>query len=429
MDVSTRQSAGLAVAAESWNRPKSEPSPEPWFREPRHGRHIPALDGLRGLAVILVMMHHWTLLSLSHNRIDLKIAAVLHGGWVGVELFFVLSGFLITGILLDARGKPHFFRDFYARRTLRIFPLYYAFVFLFMFLVLPADPLMYWTDPNAAMPSQWWYWTYCSNFMLARNGFYSVLDPTWSLAIEEQFYWIWPLVVLALPHRRLITVCFGLLAFSVVLRAVLAFHGAMYPSAYVLMPSHMDGLLVGAIIAMQARSAGGLLERRSMWLVAGGIGAVVALGTTILAALKGLGVREYAWTAPTIYTALSLLGGVVLIHAAIARPGSVLGLLFGNALLRKFGKYSYAMYLFNMPIHILVQEAQEHLAKKRVFHMPMIHSSHLPEQLLHYVLCMVAVYTAAFLSWHLFEVWFLKLKKFFPSAASDTVDTTSLKSV
>src|SRR5690242_3161095 len=116
-------------------------------------------------------------------------------GVLGVDLFFVLSGFLITGLLLDAKGKPHYFRNFYARRTVRIFPLYYLVLFLLL-VVLPAVIAV----PPAlahARREQAWLWTYTSNFYIASKASWALgyVSHFWSLAIEEHFYLLWPLVV------------------------------------------------------------------------------------------------------------------------------------------------------------------------------------------------------------------------------------------
>ena len=128
--------------------------------------YTPALDGLRGIAIILVLLHHYTILRPA-SELDRWIANVPLIGWSGVDLFFVLSGFLITGILIDARGSGRYFSSFYARRTLRIFPLYYLVVFLSL-IVLPQFPACYDLLAGAGAPrDQWPYWLYLTNFTVA----------------------------------------------------------------------------------------------------------------------------------------------------------------------------------------------------------------------------------------------------------------------
>jgi peptidoglycan/LPS O-acetylase OafA/YrhL len=158
--------------------------------------YSPALDGLRGIAIILVLLHHYTILDPITPGEELLAQTVLIG-WAGVDLFFVLSGFLITGILIDARGSNRYFSSFYARRTLRIFPLYYLIAFVTL-LVLPRFANLHALLAGSGAPTeQWPYWLYLTNFAIAsRDDFlHGVLDITWSLAIEEQFYLVWAVVV------------------------------------------------------------------------------------------------------------------------------------------------------------------------------------------------------------------------------------------
>src|SRR4051812_39512801 len=128
--------------------------------------HLPMLDGVRGIAILLVMMVHLTVMSTT-TMVDRAFLYVAHAGWMGVDLFFVLSGFLITGILYDARNAPHYFRNFYARRTLRIFPLYYA-VVSFALVIVPSVPLLHssFASPQP-LRNEWMHWFYLSNFAIA----------------------------------------------------------------------------------------------------------------------------------------------------------------------------------------------------------------------------------------------------------------------
>src|SRR5262245_1871381 len=151
--------------------------------------HVQSLDGLRGIAILLVMLFHF-----SDNGSDLAPSSVLvdrifhrlsGAGWIGVDLFFVLSGFLITGILFDAKGTPSYFRNFYVRRALRIFPLYY--VALVLLLIMPLM-VQHRPVPHLAARDAGWYFAYLSNVKMARAGWpsHTGLAHLWSLSVEEQ---------------------------------------------------------------------------------------------------------------------------------------------------------------------------------------------------------------------------------------------------
>src|SRR5258706_538487 len=175
------------------------------------GGHIPALDGLRGVAILLVLVLHFAPYApglqaptVLLDRLYLRVSGI---GWTGVDLFFVLSGYLITGILYDTRGSKHYFRQFYARRFLRIFPLYY--VALALFLIILPWPHSFDSVIRELRGDAVWYWTYLYNMRVAATGFLpsSALGHFWSLAVEEQFYLIWPIVVLWLGRKHLIVTC------------------------------------------------------------------------------------------------------------------------------------------------------------------------------------------------------------------------------
>src|SRR5689334_17836464 len=161
------------------------------------GQNIPAFDGIRGLAAILVIIHHFfpffgTWVSIS---------------WISVDAFFVLSGFLITNILINSRPSKHYFRNFYARRVLRVFPLYY-FILVIVLFIIP------WICNNLPqgydyfLKNRIYYFSYLQNSLFQRDGYPShwMLSHTWSLAIEEQFYILWPIFVYFLPNRWLLVV-------------------------------------------------------------------------------------------------------------------------------------------------------------------------------------------------------------------------------
>src|SRR5439155_15871055 len=191
--------------------------------------HILALDGLRGIAILLVVFSHFVSnLRLTVNRIAYVPIALAHAGWAGVDLFFVLSGFLITGILVDARGSPYYFKAFYARRALRILPAYYGFL-LVIFVVLPLLNIGAGNNYMLARQHQGWYWLHLTNVMMAigeiagHGPYPSTLF--WSLAVEEQFYFIWPAVVAFCATSTLRKVCIAGIIGCIVLRIVGALSG------------------------------------------------------------------------------------------------------------------------------------------------------------------------------------------------------------
>src|SRR5438105_8258761 len=137
---------------------------------PQPAGHIPTLDGLRGVAILLVMLCHFLgLLKTGNHRLDSLLHLGFGHGWVGVNLFFVLSGFLITGILLDAKDSPRYFRNFYARRTLRIFPLYYGVLFV-CFVILPLFPASHTAEFHDLRSRQLWLWAYGTNIKVTTFG-------------------------------------------------------------------------------------------------------------------------------------------------------------------------------------------------------------------------------------------------------------------
>lgn len=148
-------------------------------------QHISALDSIRGVAVLLVILFH------CYPTYITKL------GWLGVDLFFVLSGFLITGLLLDAKGKNNYYRNFIVRRTLRIFPLYYFALLLCLVIVPIVFKSLLPPDYGYYTANQLWFWTYTQNWLFSKTGFPENLTLVhfWSLAVEEQFYLFWPLFV------------------------------------------------------------------------------------------------------------------------------------------------------------------------------------------------------------------------------------------
>jgi peptidoglycan/LPS O-acetylase OafA/YrhL len=326
-------------------------------------------------------------------------------GWCGVDLFFILSGFLITGILLDAKGSPHFFRNFYMRRLLRIFPLYYG-VLLVFFVVLPQFALLDWNF-QALLDDQGWYWSYLVNFAIAFEGWppsYAIAH-FWSLAVEEQFYLIWPIIVFLSPPRYLRVICLAFIVCSLGLRVEFVRNG--YPlAAYVLTAARMDTLALGALLALMVRYPGGLAQlSRWAWPV---VGATATMLSGIVLWKRGLDSID-----PVVqtlgYTLLAFLFGALLIVAVTSPSSTVLGKVFTHQGLMAFGRYSYALYVFHHPLAYLIRKSGF-----RVANLPTFLGSQLPVELLYIAVATGLSLGLALLSWHLYEAQFLKLKALFP---------------
>jgi peptidoglycan/LPS O-acetylase OafA/YrhL len=298
-------------------------------RQPTHTTsHIDALDGLRGVAVLLVVAVH---------------AMLLSWGWVGVDLFFALSGFLITGIVLDAKASGAGWRSiakaFYARRALRILPLAYA-VMAFMFIVAPRLGLLDVTSRR----EQAWYWLYLSNWWIwPRSPAAWHLSHFWSLAVEEQFYLVWPWVVLAMKPRRVGHVALALLMLAPIIRLAVALFlipqlGPQVGHTYETFTlTRYDGLTAGAVVAVLARAPGGL----AVWhraVATAFVGGVAALSATLWLAPPTL-----AFVLRPTAVALAAGGAVALTVAGDARR-------LAWRPLRWIGTISYGIYVLHFAL-------------------------------------------------------------------------------
>ena len=222
-------------------------------------RRIPELDGLRGAAILLVLLWHYVpgILTDASARVLTVANAAIRFAWSGVDLFFVLSGFLIGGILLDHRESPNYFRTFYARRAYRILPAYAATLLAFLVLshvgrLQPVNWLF-----ERPMPL-WSYLTFTQNYTMARAGSFGALwlGMTWSLAVEEQFYAVLPLAVRIVPRRRLWVALVAMAIAAPITRVVLSATDPHWStSCYVWMPARADALMLGVLVALAQRRA------------------------------------------------------------------------------------------------------------------------------------------------------------------------------
>jgi len=306
--------------------------------------HLPGLDGVRGLAILMVMAVHFVGDATARTAAERLVVKLASYGVLGVDLFFVLSGLLITGLLLDAKNSPHYFRNFYARRTLRIFPLYYL-VLATLFIVLPRigalSPAL-----EEARERQVWLWTYTANFYIAAKSSWAALtyfSHFWSLAIEEHFYLLWPLVVFGFRREALERLCVFVIVGGAALRLALAAAGVSELSISVLTPCRVDALCVGALLAVLSRRADGgqslVRDSGRAALYLGGL--IVAISTWCALMKTGLPLLHQIRSSlySLFFGALSLL--------SLRSPRHLVARVFQGRLLRFFGKYSYGLYVYH----------------------------------------------------------------------------------
>jgi len=240
---------------------------------PDWSARIPALDGLRGIAILLVLMRHTIFGMQTHSRALSIFLAAGQISWSGVDLFFVLSGFLIGGILLEARNSPNYFKTFYIRRAYRIFPLYFAVAGMFLFRHLPFRVLPGSFGEHSPLAIPWLaYLTLTQNFWMSHIGWFGerAMLVTWSLAIEEQFYLTIPLLIRKIRPVRLVWVLLAIIGGAPLLREIVYFHLPHGPfSCFVLMPCRADALCLGVLAAYVVRHPvywERLLRRRDLLL-------------------------------------------------------------------------------------------------------------------------------------------------------------------
>ena len=321
------------------------------------GSRIPVLDGLRGVAILLVLVWHFVpdIVQATWPSMLHATNSLLRFAWSGVDLFFVLSGFLIGGILIDNRESPAYFTTFYARRCCRIFPLYYVMTACFALLLYASwrPPMLLWLFERP-LPV-WSYLTFTQNVAAARAGMFGAqwLGPTWSLAIEEQFYILLSLVV-RFTRRPALWMAFTLLAVMGPLTRVLLFFvdPQWLTSAYTLMPARADALMIGVLCALALRRPAGRAfareRRRLLYGVFAGLAAAIA-GLALL--------HETVQSTRMVlagYSVLALFYGVALALAVTAPDRELIGRVLRSPVLRRTGTLAYGLYLLHLPVYGLI---------------------------------------------------------------------------
>jgi peptidoglycan/LPS O-acetylase OafA/YrhL len=262
---------------------------------------------------------------------------------------------------------------------------------------------------------QWWIWLHMSNWLVAKtNDFVTVATlgtgGFWSLAIEEQYYLIWPLLVLMLSTRQLLRTCIAIILGSLAVRLGMVWAGASWTQVFTVTFARMDSLAIGGALAIVAQSPDGLRLLRPFALPLAACSVLAFAGIEI--ALRLVDHPDYTLAIALQFTLLTLFWAAVLIRTVTAAEGGF-GYRFTNsAILRSFGKYSFALYLFHGHVYRIFRKIGFDPGGSDP---TLVWGSVLPRQLLYLILALGISYALAFLSWHLYEKHFLRLKVLFPS--------------
>jgi peptidoglycan/LPS O-acetylase OafA/YrhL len=361
------------------------------------GLHLPELDGIRGFAILIVTLYRYC------KEIDPTASTAL--AWIkrlspvgerGVDLFFVLSGFLITGILLRTRDRPHYFRNFMARRALRIFPLY----FLALVLCLYITPLL--GGPSSfQIPAgeQVYLWTYVSNLRMAwlNEWCFGPLDHFWSLAVEEHFYLIWPAIVFWIAPKRLFRICLAWVVLVLVVRTFLARDEDYGVAVDVHTFFRSDALCLGGMAAIAIHA-----NYRARWMMT----AAAMMAPLLL--VMGIAI---VWTGKRYFaipnTLIPVLFVCVLYWMMHRSKFDIWNRVARWSPLRALGKYSYGMYVIQLPLVTLIPASSVLQLVPETESLPIWFYSM-------YVLILFSLtFALAWVSYHCFEKHFLAIKKRF----------------
>jgi peptidoglycan/LPS O-acetylase OafA/YrhL len=372
-------------------------------------QRIPALDGLRGLAALVMVLYHLFVAGWSNSPSIHLLQKFTTAGWVGVDLFFVLSGFLITRILLNSLDSSSFFSTFYARRTLRIFPVYYLVVILVI--AFPSVLAVRWSGLQ---------WVYLANLQNNLGFFISSpwfkahppdlagIQHLWTLGLEQQFYFAWPVIIFffgALKSRRtLLIVSLMACVAALALRIALYYHGAPVPVLANSTPCRFDSLLYGACLALALN--GGLAPQHRERLQR--LASPICL--TTLAAIFIVGITRHTWANESAavctigFTLLDIFFAALILLAI--QPDSITSRAFSIQSLRTIGKYSFGLYVYH-------EFLREWFSAPLRAYFDTSHSK-LFGVLVTATILLLLSFAVAVLSYHFFEKPFLRLKRFFP---------------
>jgi peptidoglycan/LPS O-acetylase OafA/YrhL len=356
---------------------------------PSHRIYYRSLDGIRGWAILLVVFFH-----------NFGFVKYFGFGWLGVDLFFVLSGFLISNILLNTLNQRNYLKNFYIKRILRIFPLYYS-VLIFVLFIFPyfssiRENLEFYRD------NQWWFWLYLQNwlFILKPLEKTNLLIHFWSLAVEEQFYLLWPFIILLIrKEKNLLALLSFLLAFIIFARIVIWQHhiGQLsYFSFYTF--TRIDGILIGCMLALIIKMNKDFLRQYSSLIVF-----ILAILNFVFFFLNKANAFSFPFFPFIGYTTFAIIFAL-LVYEAIIGKTYVVNKIFSNEILVFFGRISFGFYIFHWPVYIALNPKLLSFLNNEL-------SLKLSAcQFLSSIICTLIGLGISVISYYYFEMKFLKLK-------------------
>ena len=339
--------------------------------------YFPQLDGFRAIAVILVLLVHSGFF-------------LFNAGWIGVPIFFVLSGFLITRILLNAKTSQHYFRAFYSRRILRIFPIYYLVLFF----------CLAWGITMKSNVSQFYYYVfYMQSFTISHNVqppfCNGLMGHTWSLSVEELFYLVWPAVIYFFSRKQLISLCVLLSLFSFSYKIIQIFYGTEQ-TALLSGAGNLDCLMAGSFLSLYVCSGQrSFAQTQRKWLI-----------LILVLTLSLIGAQYFQFPTKILFLCKILLSVstawlsffVILFFVSKQQHSPEISRFFSNRVLIYIGKISYGLYLYHMLIYRFISSC--------LFHYKMS-----LDPIFELFLKISITFLVSVISWHLIEKPLLSLKE------------------
>lgn len=365
--------------------------------------HIKELDGLRALAILMVCIAHFYQVDELSLYTDNKLFGVItfklsQLGLKGVELFFILSGYLITRILLNTKNSPNYFKSFYMRRVLRIFPLYYFVLFL-SFIVLPSFISLS-SEAQQIIGAQWKLWTYTSNmfFIFPVNwdiSSFPNFGHFWSLSVEEHFYLIWPFIIYYFRSSKIIHIMWFVFFFSMTCW-IFGFYALIFKWTTL---TYASALAMGGILAYYEYRNKLLIEKLYIRI------SKYASIFLFLFVLSAFMPRSMGMIGSLIGYVVSLLFFSMLVLMAVF-GNSKIKMVFDHKILFFIGKISYGIYIYHGLLRPYFKE---------FFYYPMhdFFGGGIFTSMIYTISVTFVSIFLAYVSWELFEKHILKLKKYF----------------